>query len=199
MSTLLEQDAEIRGLDALPPDALYEVIDGEAREVAPMGALANVLASELALRIGAVRPSVRDLIVTETLFALPAPVNRRRRPDVAYLPASRVPASWPPPPGSDPPAIEAAPSLAVEVVSPSDLAVELEEKRREYFAAGVTTVVFIFPTMRTIHVHDSATDARVLTEADTLDVGPAIPGFSVPVADLFAPLNPPQGLPPGTP
>ena len=33
MSALLESAEEIRGLDKLPPDALYEVIDGEAKEI----------------------------------------------------------------------------------------------------------------------------------------------------------------------
>jgi Uma2 family endonuclease len=190
MPALLEAD-QIRGLDRLPPDALYEVIDGEAREIPPMGAAANIFAVELALLLGRVRSSPRDVIAVETLFALPAPVNRRRRPDVAYVPAARVPASWPPPPGEDPPAMETVPSLAVEVISPTDLIAEVEEKRREYFAVGVTTVVVVFPMFRTIHVYDSATTARTLTEADTLDLGPAVPGFSVPIADLFAPLNPP--------
>ena len=55
MSALL--DEEIRGLDRLPPDALYEVIDGEAKEIPPMGAKANLFASELAyLRAARQRP-----------------------------------------------------------------------------------------------------------------------------------------------
>jgi Uma2 family endonuclease len=84
------------------------------------------------------------------------------------------------------------PTLAVEVVSPTDRIVEVETKRREYFAVGVTTVAVVFPTLRIIHVYDSASTARILTESDILDLNPAVPGFSVPVADLFAPLNPPS-------
>jgi Uma2 family endonuclease len=189
MSALL--DDEVRGLDRLPPDALYEVIDGEAKEIPPMGFASTVFASEFAFRLGQARPSPRDMIAVESLFALPAPVNRRRRPDVAYLPAARVPANWPPPLGEDPPHIDAVPALAVEVVSPSDLAVELEEKCREYLRAGVVIVLAVYPSTRTIHVYEPGSAAHVLTEADTLDLGSIIPGFSVPVADLFAPLNPP--------
>jgi hypothetical protein len=51
--------------------------------------------------------------------------------------------------------------------------------------------VVIYPTVGTVHVYDSASSARILSAADTLDVGAALPGFSVAVADLFAPLNPP--------
>ena len=88
---LLEE--EIRGLDRIPPDALYEVIDGEAKEIQPLGAKANLFAGELAYYLRGARQSPRDVIATETLFALPAPVGRRRRPDVAYLAAARVPPS----------------------------------------------------------------------------------------------------------
>lgn len=189
MPVLLE--GEIRGLDRLPPDALYEVIDGEAKEIPPMGFAANLIANRFLLALARAIQSPRDVLVVEGLFALPAPVNRRRRPDAAYVPAARVPASWPPPRGEDPPAMDAVPSLVVEVVSPTDLMVELEEKRREYFQVGVTTVIIVFPTHRTVHVHDSASTARILTEADTVDLGAVVPGFALPVADLFAPLNPP--------
>jgi Uma2 family endonuclease len=184
-------DKEIRGLDQLPPDALYEVIDGEAKEIPPMGFASTVFASEFGFRLGRIRPSARDMIAIESLFALPVPVNRRRRPDLAYLPAARVPANWPPPVGEDPPHIDAVPSLAVEVVSPSDLAVELEEKCREYLRAGVVIVLAVYPNTRTIHVYEPGSVAQVLTESDTLNLGAVIPGYSVPVADLFAPLNPP--------
>lgn len=188
MSALLAD--EVRGLDRLPPDALYEVIDGEAKEIPPMGAKANLFAGEMAYYLRGARRSPRDVIATETLFALPAPVSRRRRPDVAYLAAARVPPDWPPPDPEDPPAIAGVPSLTVEVVSPTDYAVEVEQKRLEYLSVGVESVLIVYPTARTIHVHDVA-GVRVLTAADTLAGLTALPGLSVPVADLFAPLNRP--------
>lgn len=190
MAALL--DEEIRGLDRLPPDALYEVIDGEAREIPPMGFNANLIANRLFMTFIGALQSPRDLVVVEGLFALPAPVNRRRRPDLAYVPAGRIPPDWPSPSEMDPPAMNAVPAVVIEVVSPTDLMLELEEKRREYFAVGVTTVVIVYPTVGTVHVYDSASSARILTEADTLAIGAALPGFSIPVADLFAPLNPPS-------
>jgi Uma2 family endonuclease len=189
MSALL--DGEVRGLDQLPPDALYEVINGEAKEIPPMGFNANLIAHRLYMAFAQAVQSPSDLVVLEGLFSLPTPVNRRRRPDVAYVPAARIPSDWPSPSVMDPPAMNAVPAVAVEVVSPSDLMIELEEKRREYFAVGVATVVVIYPTVGTVHVYDSASSARILSAADTLDVGAALPGFSVAVADLFAPLNPP--------
>jgi Uma2 family endonuclease len=190
MSTLL--DDEIRGLDALPSDALYEVIDGEAKEIPPMGFNANLIAHRLYAAFARAMRSPSDLVVVEGLFSLPAPVNRRRRPDLAYVPAERIPPDWPSPTVKDPPAMNTVPAIAVEIVSPTDLAMELDEKRREYFAVGVSAVIIAYPTVGTVHVYDSASSARILTADDTLDVGSAMPGFSYRVADLFAPLNPPS-------
>ncbi len=192
MSTLLEPAEEIRGLEALPPDALYEVIDGIAKEVQPMSAAAVIVANELAFQLGRARKSKRDLVVTEMLFVLPDPANRRRRPDVAYVPEERLRGVWPPPDDDDSNALAAIPTLAVEVISPTDLLNELEEKRIEYFAAGVSMVLYIYPKTRTIHVHESASRVRILIESDTLELSEILSGFSVRVADLFAPLNRPS-------
>jgi Uma2 family endonuclease len=184
-------DDEIRGLDQLPPDALYEVIDGEAKEIPPMGFNANLIAHRLYAAFARALQSPGDLVMIEGLFSLPAPVDRRRRPDLAYLPVGRIPTDWPSPSVEDPPAMDAVPAVAVEIVSPTDLALELDEKRTEYFAVGVATVVIVYPNVGAVHVYDSAAFSRVLTAADTLILGSILPRFSIPVADLFAPLNPP--------
>ena len=101
MSAVLESPEEVRGLDKLPPDALYEVIDGEAKEIQPMSAAAVIVANELAFHLGQARKSRRDLVVTEMLFVLPEPINRRRRPDVAFVPEERTRGVWPPPDSDD--------------------------------------------------------------------------------------------------
>ena len=56
---------------------LYEVIDGEAREVTPLGFVANLFAFRLGVALDRFRQSARDVVIVEGLFALPAPVNRR--------------------------------------------------------------------------------------------------------------------------
>lgn len=190
MNALLEQEEEIRGLDALPPDALYEVIDGEAKEVPHMGFAANQVAFRMAMKFSEVVRDPRDIVVMESLFELPIPSKRRRRPDVAYVPAARVPADWPPPRDQDPPALKAAPAIVVEVISPTDLIFDLEERRQEYFAAGVATLIVVYPRFGTVHVFDAIDRCRILSSTDLLDVSNILPGFTVRVADLFAPLNP---------
>jgi Uma2 family endonuclease len=119
----------------------------------------------------------------ETLFHLPLPVDRNRRPDVAFV-AARTIAQAPPQPGSDN-AWAVLPDLMVEVVSPHDLAEEIVERLNEYFAAGTKQVWIVFPTQRVIHIFDSPRQVRILGEADELDGGMVLPGFRLAVASLF--------------
>lgn len=62
----------------------------------------------------------------------------------------------------------------------------MARKRAEYFAAGVRLVWEIDPRARTYTAADQFTD---LTAADTLGGGSALPGFAVPLVDLFAELD----------
>ena len=86
---------------------------------------------------------------------------------------------------------DVAPDLAVEVVSPTDLAEELMDKVAEYFQAGVRLVWVVYPRLRLIHVYESLTQVRGLTAADELDGGAVLPGFRTPVAALFPEAAPP--------
>jgi len=80
---------------------------------------------------------------------------------------------------------ELAPDLVVEVVSPSDTAAEVEEKVQLWLDAGVRLVLVVYPSTRSVSAYRSRTDVRLLTEADLLDAGDVLPGFSCPVRDLF--------------
>jgi Uma2 family endonuclease len=76
--------------------------------------------------------------------------------------------------------------LAVEVVSPTDYAEDLLAKVHEYLRAGAELVWVVFPRLRQLHAYTAVTTpARLFTEADTLDGGAVLPGFSVAMAGLF--------------
>ena len=66
---------------------------------------------------------------------------------------------------------------------------EMAAKRRDYFTAGVALVWEIDPESRSIRVYSSATDLRTLGVEDTLDGGAVLPGFTLPVRQLFAELD----------
>lgn len=109
-----------------------------------------------------------------------------RIPDVAFvswdrLPNGQVPLAKVP---------EVVPNLAVEVLSEGNTRREMDRKLKEYFLAGVDLVWYVDPDERTVRVFTSPDDVATLTEKDTLTGGAVLPGFAVPVADLFASLPP---------
>lgn len=81
--------------------------------------------------------------------------------------------------------LDVAPELVVEIMSPDDRWNDVTQKLREYFAIGVRLVWVADPSTRTVYAYRSLTDVREFSQADTLTGDDVLPGFSVPVADLF--------------
>jgi Uma2 family endonuclease len=119
-----------------------------------------------------------------------------RIPDVSFIRRDRLPDGRLP----RQPIAPLAPNLAVEVLSPSNTTREMDRKLEEYFAAGVQLVWYVDPAARTVTVYTAPTQRVVLRENDTLDGGTVLPGFTLPLAQLFAepgeqvigPIIPPQ-------
>ncbi len=78
------------------------------------------------------------------------------------------------------------PALVVEVLSPDNTRREMELKRSVYFAAGVELVWEADPLVRTVVVWTGPDADVTLREGDTLSGAPVLPGFAVPLDDLFA-------------
>ena len=95
--------------------------------------------------------------------------------------------------------LEHPPTLAVEVVSPSDRIAAVLRKARFYLACGVPQVWVIEPGER--YVIDLRTDGSVhmLIDGDTLGGGPDLPDLRIPVSDLLPPGAVPTPLPIGDP
>lgn len=108
-----------------------------------------------------------------------------RGPDVCYIAWDRLPG------GTFPiaPVPDVAPNLAVEVLSKSNTRKEMNRKRREYFEVGVQLVWIVDPVSRTVAVYTSATSFVTLDESQTLDGAAALPGFSLPIRDIFSELD----------
>jgi Uma2 family endonuclease len=85
---------------------------------------------------------------------------------------------------------DVVPELAIEVMSPYDLAEESLQKTREYFQAGVRLVWVVYPEQRLVYVYDSPTQIRVLTTDDTLDGGTVLPEFQLRLDRFFDPIEP---------
>ena len=80
---------------------------------------------------------------------------------------------------------EGAPVLAVEILSPSDKHVEVCEKVREYLDCGVSVVWVIDPDFRTVQVHRRGDPPEMFNQTMLLSGGSDLPGFEVPVVELF--------------
>lgn len=89
----------------------------------------------------------------------------------------------------DEPVPHLAPDLAVEVLSKSNWPGEMKRKLKDYFKARVRVVWHVDRKARAVSVFTSPKDPVVLGEEDTIDGGEVLPGFSLPVATLFANLD----------
>jgi Uma2 family endonuclease len=75
------------------------------------------------------------------------------------------------------------------VLSESNTPAEIKRKRREYFKAGTSLMWVVDPKVRTVTVWTSVKKSQVLTESDTLDGGSVLPGFKLPLKELFSVLD----------
>ncbi len=117
--------------------------------------------------------------------------NIVRMPDLSFIRWDSVddPAELDVLPG---PFLHVAPDLVVEVLSESNTPREMQIKLGEYAAAGVKLVWYVDPDAKTVTVYPKGRERgkKVLGETDTLDGGKVLPGFALPVADIFAPRAP---------
>ena len=105
--------------------------------------------------------------------------GRVRLPDVAFVSLARLPTTRDPIP-------TLGPDLAVEVLSESNTRDEIAQKLREYFESGTRLAWVIDPVRRTVAVyHAPGAPAFVTDDAGSLDGWQVLPGFTLPVADLF--------------
>jgi Uma2 family endonuclease len=108
--------------------------------------------------------------------------NQLRAPDVSFIPWSEFPDDEIP----DDAYWSVAPALFVEVLSPTNTTAEIDRKLREFFAAGTRLAWIIDPRARSARVYTSLKRVKELDPTGVLDGGKVLPGFKLPLADLFA-------------
>lgn len=163
-------------------DVKAELVRGELRVTPPPGgphgrATAN-LVFLLTLHANAHRLGfVFGDSVGYELVQLPRTV---RVPDASFVRSDRLPKE-----GIGPGLLRLAPDLAIEVLSPSETASDLEEKLDDYRACGTPLIWVVDPVRRTVMVVASDSPLRWLHERDTLSGGDVLPGFSCSVTEIF--------------
>ena len=88
----------------------------------------------------------------------------------------------------DGPTLEAVPDLVIEVLSPSNTKAEMAIKLDEYAKAGVALVWYVDPKRSEVTVYPNGLvkGRKVVGVDGTLDGGTILPGFTLPVATIFA-------------
>lgn len=172
-----EQDL-LRVLDS--EDRICELIDGILVEKT-MGYFESSVAAALIVFLGKFLEQHDLGIVLGADGTLRILGDQIRVPDVAFLswrhfpnrvlPAEPVPAL--------------APDLAVEVLSVGNTRGEMERKLDDYFAAGVQLVWLIDPATQSATVYESRRQRHVLSIAESLSGGTVLPGFELPLKQLF--------------
>jgi len=179
-TTLMTADEFLRAPDS---DQRHELIRGEVRSMPPAGGEHGHIGMEVAIPLGVAVKEQRlgKVFLAETGFRIARDPDTVLAPDVSFLRAERWAAMERPRAF-----IEGPPDLAVEVVSPSDSAEEVHEKALAWLEAGVRLLWVVHPRGRTVTVYIPDRTARLLGVDDTLDGGEIVPGFRLPVRDIFA-------------
>jgi Uma2 family endonuclease len=165
-------------------DRLYELVDGVLVEKA-MGIQESFLAVLIARLLGEYADRHdRGFVLGSDGMARLAP-GLVRIPDVSFISWGRVPNRRIPRVAL----LGFAPDLAVEVLSPSNTRQEMARKLHDYFAAGVLLVWYVDPVARTVEAFTGVTQSTLIHEGETLKGEPVLPGFALPLRDLFAQLE----------
>ena len=167
----------------MPKDGYrYELVRGVLKKLAPVGQTGGFyelrIGSRLAIHIDANR--LGKAYGANTGFLLERNPDYVLAPDAAFVRQERVEAVR-----EESGYFSGAPDFVAEVISSTDRYTEVEEKVVEWLAAGVLMVIVVNPRNKTVQVYRSMTDVVTLGEDDTLDGGDVVPGWRLPVVDIF--------------
>lgn len=172
---------------ALPNDGhRYEIVNGKLIDMGNSGALHGYIAIILSSALFPVVMSKKLGALLDSSTAFKMKNGNKRSPDISFFARERLQGMTQLPTGF----LEGAPDLAVEVLSPGNTVEEIHEKLVEYFENGARLAWVIHPTENYVLVYRSAVEPdRLLKSTDSLDGEDVIPGFTLPVADLFQKLS----------
>ncbi len=154
----------------------YEYIKGELLPIVPTSIQHGKISTNLFLPLGNyVRENQLGDIFMDTGFKVG---ERLLIPDIAFLTTDRFP-------DDTSKASPVPPDLAIEVVSPSDTLLRIEEKVFAYLEAGTQLVWVISPVAKTVTVYRSDVEITTVTHNETLSGEEVVEAFSCQVAELF--------------
>jgi Uma2 family endonuclease len=166
----------------MPDKHGYELINGEWVEK-NMGAQAGLVVLTVNRRVANHADAHRQGLVFSSdagyqIFAHKP--NRVRKPDGSFIRRGRL-LDDKPPRGH----LRIAPDLAIEVISPNDLAEDIEERVADFLQAGTKIMWVLHPSTRTVYVFRQGNSVTRLTASDELSGEDVLPGFVCRVEELF--------------
>lgn len=171
-----------RELLALPKDeGKHELVDGEIVLMSP----ANHTHGEVCVNIlSPLREYVKakrlgKVYDGQTGFWMVS--GNTRSPDVSFVSHQRLDA-LPRPLGSF---LRTAPDLVIEVLSPGERRRDIERKLADYFSSGTRLAWFVFQRSKSVRVYCSPVASALLGEHEILSGEDVVPGFVLPIKDIF--------------
>lgn len=163
-------------------DRRQELVGGNLVVITPAGFAHGRVAGKIfaALHTFVHANQLGETCAAETGFVLARNPDTVRAPDAAFVTASRAALQV-----RKEGYFDGAPDLAVEVVSPNDTDEDLHQKVLDYLRAGSRQVWVVRPRSRTVSVFRSFSDVSVLGEGDAIVGHDLLPGFSLPVEQIF--------------
>ncbi len=172
-------------------DRLYELVDGVLVEKV-LGFLEGYLVAEI-VRILGNFVHEHDLgIVARADSTMRLMLGLVRIPDVSFVSWRHLKGRVVP----FKPIPDLAPDLAVEILSYGNTPEEMQRKLKDYFFAGVRLVWLVDPAQRTAEVYTDPDSCRTVREDGSLEGGDVLPGFALPLRQLFARVGPPEASKP---
>ena len=161
-------------------DKKLELIRGEVRESMTPGGLHGGFSLGIGALLRTFARSTGGYAGVEAGFLLERNPDVVRLPDVSFVCAERIPET-----GVPETFWTQAPDVAVEVISPSELADDIQNKVTLYLRAGTQQVWTVYPRQKILIIHTADNLARTLHIGDTLQGSGVLEGFQTPVSAFF--------------
>ena len=167
----------------MPDDGLRrELVRGKVTVTPPAGEEHGVLAAEIIISLGShVRTrGLGRVHAAETGFRIASNPDTVLAPDAAFVSQERIEKV-----GVGKGYRLGAPDLVVEVMSPGDSRPEMDAKVNSWLSAGCRMAIVVNPARRGAVVYTPGNDVLLLSENDVLDGGDVVPGWRLPLRELF--------------
>jgi Uma2 family endonuclease len=173
--------AEFEHFLALPEhrDRFFELIHGEIVEKVPTEEHGLIAGNIYGFLWQYTRQSGIGRAVIEVRVQVPEDDYNSRQPDLAVFVDTTRPVVTRGP-------VLQMPDAVIEVKSPDDTYASMRERAAYYLAHGARLVWLLYPAKGLVEVYRQSADSDILTGADTLQGEEVLPGFTLPVREIFA-------------